>query len=416
MQHPGLTVKIVHAWFAQLFAHWDKDAPEPAAPHPLPSEELFRLLLDSPIASARERFACICAWLGSGEGLTPANRYELRQSAADRELRHGDLHPDYVTEQLNRWPSDDRPPVEDSQLPARPAPLGVHDTEGQPVEPYPVARKVVLPRFSIEGLTGLYESFPADSSHGAPLSLRILIAAMAHLPIAQRDGRLWELRFTTDDVIGWLWPGGWRNKAKRFHRLAGAFDQLAKLAAMDVEGLGRLHLVTVQVRPITAQDQAVVLTVRLPHGAAHGPAVDWPTLCELGQRSNREYRAYLMGLTMMHQAAHRGRPLTRLIGALELDAKGSPRRRRDGRLLRSKTELVGNEMAELVREWSSRDLAQALGMNSDSRVMRARAVEAFRNLARLGLIDLEEIPDPKNRQRTVFRVFGVRPAPGSRPQ
>lgn len=144
----------------------------------------------------------------------------------------------------------------------------------------------------------------------------------------------------------------------------------------------------------------VTFDVRVPAQAAYGARIDWPALCRYGSRSAAEYRLYLAVAAAMHRTAFHGAPITRRIGAPEVNAQGRPKRKLGGALVRSREALIEHPKAALVPTWTDRDLAQFIGFDPDDRFRRRDARRAVERLHDDGVIDVETIA------RGRVRIFG----------
>ena len=150
----------------------------------------------------------------------------------------------------------------------------------------------------LPALLSLYDraAAPLRRGRGAALSLRLFIESLLSLPVAARDGRLHELRFTIREVAGeWL---GWNLKD---YRPTGAQKGMAlRRAVNEVRGMfvdmpqGGLYypISPLAISGLKLEDQLAVI-VCLPSGSDVGPPVDRTILRQLGKVSGPAYRAYL---------------------------------------------------------------------------------------------------------------------------
>ena len=187
---------------------------------------------------------------------------------------------------------NDRLPLLDSPDP--PAQPGLVESEvAQSHLPGLIPDRPPLP-----ALLSLYDRAapPLRRGRGAALSLRLFIESLLSLPVAARDGRLHELRFTIREVAGeWL---GWNLKD---YRPTGEQKGLAlRRAVNEVRGMfvdmpqGGLYY---PISPLAVSglklDDQLAMIVCLPSGSEVGPSVDRSILRKLGKVSGPAYRAYL---------------------------------------------------------------------------------------------------------------------------
>lgn len=252
-------------------------------------------------------------------------------------------------------------------------------------------------------LLDLYDRSGGQSmrqGRGAPWDLRLFIGAMLHLKIEQRDGNPHALQFPTEKVIEWLHPDGWPNRARDWKKFPQALERLnTKLGAVYIEGLGRVQLIFVTVRPQKPTDPLVEFVLRIPKTAANGARIDWPTKLRYGNRSAILYRSYLSAVEFMHHSAHDGQPITEMIGKPLLNKDGKVRRGKGGKVLRSKTEFIPNPAQRYVRGLTEGELTEMIGMNPANRDHRRNTREAFERLDTDNAISLE-------RDGKVWRIFG----------
>ena len=238
---------------------------------------------------------------------------------------------------------------------------------------------------------------------GAPWEMRLFIGAILHLGISQRDGEFHRLRFDTTEVIKWLHPDSWPNRARDWHLFPAALFRLNKeLGFVAIDGLGYVQVLGASIIPETPADPHVEFIVRIPNAAAQGARIDWPTLCKYGQVSAILYRAYLSAVDFMHHSAHQGQPITQQIGEPLLGEDGKPQRGKGGKVFRSTTEVIDNPATRYVRGLTEEELTEMIGMNPTDRDHRRRTRQAFERLDDDGVIDLEK-------DGRVWRIFGPTP-------
>ena len=216
---------------------------------------------------------------------------------------------------------------------------------------------------------------------GAPWDMRLFVGAMLHLPIAQRDGQWHRLNLPVEEIIRWLHPDGWINRARDWQRLPDAlFRMNRELGFVEIEGLGYVQIVGATIIPKEPSDPVVEFTVRIPKTAAYGARLDWQRLCQYGQVSAVLYRAYLAAVDFMHLSAEQGK-------AIEQAVKG-----KDGK-------FRPNPSARYVRGLTKGELTEMIGLDLSKRDNPRRAIAAFERLADDKVIDLD-------RDGSLFRIFG----------
>ncbi|MCY4507431.1 MAG: hypothetical protein OXG35_10805, partial [Acidobacteria bacterium] len=133
----------------------------------------------------------------------------------------------------------------------------------------------------------------SDRSPGrvAPWDLRLFVGALLHLSIRSRDGLWRTLRFPTEEVIGWLHPGGWANRRRDWDSFPTALRRVNSLY-LQTE-IGMVLAVVASVIPRQPTDPLVEFSVRLPKSSSGGVRIDWRRLTRYGATSATLYRAYL---------------------------------------------------------------------------------------------------------------------------
>ena len=243
---------------------------------------------------------------------------------------------------------------------------------------------------------------PVSDGRGAPWSLRLFVGALLHLAVADRDGEWHTLRFPVAEVERWLHPNGWTNRRRDWAKLPKALqDMQRRFGYVPVRGFGSVMVAAPTVIPISVSDPIVEFTVRLPPAAASGARLDWNRLRRYGAESAPRYRAYLAVAALLDQTAHRGAPVTRLIGAAKTTASGKPVMRR-GRPVRDDSVMVPHPFASYAPTFTDRDAARFVGFDPDDRRRRCAAIGALELLADDDVIDLVRGP------RGTFRLFGPR--------
>ena len=244
----------------------------------------------------------------------------------------------------------------------------------------------------------------------APWELHLFVGPMLHLSIADRDWQWRTLRFPqlirheadwpipgTPSIERWLFPDGWANLRRDWHKLPEALHRLDRLGRIPIAGYS-VRIVSASAIPLTRDMPTVEFSIRIPSAAATGARIDWQLLCQYGKKSAALYRAYLSACAYFDRSAHHGHPVTAEIGAPVLLPDGRRKRLRGGAIVRS-ADRVPNPAARYVRALSLADLTRMIGLDPTNRYRRRDAREAFERLHADGAIDLHH-------QGTEFYLFG----------
>ena len=233
---------------------------------------------------------------------------------------------------------------------------------------------------------------------GMPWSFTILLGVLVHTRIEDRTGREGWLPLPLDDVISWLHPKRWRDRARDWHKLERAFNELP--AYRIPVGDYRLRVVVAEALPQTYKRNTTAwFSVQIPSSAANGMRIDWPRLLSY-RNSAIQTRAYLSIHALLDRSAHRGYPVTRFIREPLLNSNGAPKRGPGGRIERT-DRLVENPVAHYAPFLPHRHLAGFLGLN-DTPKNRHDAKRAIEKLEGEKVIDLAE-------ERNGYRVYGPSP-------
>ena len=276
----------------------------------------------------------------------------------------------------------------------------------------------------LPALLSLYDraAAPLRRGRGAALSLRLFIESLLSLPVAARDGRLHELRFTIREVAGeWL---GWNLKD---YRPTGAQKGMAlRRAVNEVRGMfvdmpqGGLYypISPLAISGLKLEDQLAVI-VCLPSGSDVGPPVDRTILRQLGKVSGPAYRAYLaLCCEWDRVGGHNGRLIRptrpgvmRSSGGHVVDNQGNVLLGKGDRPVNSpyhpNAVRTGRSEANPARfkyrEYSSDDLigicypAEVLTRDSDLRKYKHRARKAIIDIVAMGGCTIERLgSNPRN--------------------
>ena len=212
----------------------------------------------------------------------------------------------------------------------------------------------------------------SPSQRFTPWELHLFIEALVHLDVRDRDGT-WHVRMLeTPYVESLVKPDGWgSNRARDWRKLPAALrGMLAKLSYLPIEGVGLVAMVYPSVIPEQPGDPWVEFTMRVPSSAAHGNAIDMPTLRGYLGRYAR-YRAYLVSTVLMGQSAMNGHGVTRTI----------PESLLRGRKVQPADRLIINPAARYVKGRTSLELTQAVGFDPKNRHHIRAAMRAFEGIA-----------------------------------
>ena len=236
---------------------------------------------------------------------------------------------------------------------------------------------------------------------GAPWDMRLWVYAILHLEVGDRDGLWHTLRFSTEEVIGWLHPTGWTNQRRDWENLPTALNTMReRLSYVPILGLGKVAMLFPSVIPSVPSHPLIEFTIRVPPAAARGDRIDWPLLIAYGAESTRLFRAYLAVTAWLGRSASSGHPITRQIAAPVFGPNGKPRRHEDGRIVRSGTRRIPNSAARYTGpDLTEHDLARMIGFDETERRRRHDARFAFERMDDDGVIDLQ-------RSGSRFTIFG----------
>ena len=130
---------------------------------------------------------------------------------------------------------------------------------------------------------------------GAPLDLRLFVAACVMTPLTVREAQE-PLVTTVRELRDFCFPNGWR-RGRDWPALRSALVRLRDYAIPWVVGTtaGGWWPVSLRFAPgLDAQlDDQVILDVRIPPGSGDGPVIARPDLVQLGVTSGPGFRAYI---------------------------------------------------------------------------------------------------------------------------
>ncbi len=246
------------------------------------------------------------------------------------------------------------------------------------------------------------------SSRGLPWAFRIVVGALVHLHVHDRDGRCHDLDLTVGEIVDWLRlnsRGRWTNSSRDYHRLVDALDdtqryriRVGRQFRWLVSGLG--------VPGEYCPDAPCTLKVVIPPGAAVGMRIDWHRFRLEASQSAIRARAYLSLMALLDRSARRGHPITRFVRPPKISPKtGQPVRAPGGRIVRA-AKLVRNSGASLAPYLPDRHVAAFVGLASTAK-NKSDAMAAIESFAR-GPDSVVELV----RERAGHRVYGVSPRVG----
>ncbi|MDD9981563.1 MAG: hypothetical protein OXU81_09430 [Gammaproteobacteria bacterium] len=246
------------------------------------------------------------------------------------------------------------------------------------------------------------------SSRGLPWAFRIVVAALVHLAIADRDGRCRDLSLTVDDVVDWLGVksgGRWTNSGRDYHRLVESLDE-TQCYRVRVGSELRWLVSGYGVPAEYCADAPCTLKVVVPPGSGHGMRFNWWRFRKEAASSAVRARAYLSLMALLDRSAHKGQPITRLVRPpLKSPKTGLPVRARSGRIMRA-AELVPNPKASLAPYLPSRHAAAFVGLDSTSK-NKFDAMAAIQSFGHGTDAVVELVKDARG-----LRVYGVSPKLG----
>jgi len=253
-----------------------------------------------------------------------------------------------------------------------------------------------------------------------PLSFSILMGALVTTAVRDRTGHEIITAHPLDDVISWIYPHRWHTRARDWHKLDRAFEELPTYRVLVDKY--RVWLVVGEGLPETYEPNAtVILRKRIPASSAYGIRIDWPTFVSY-RSSALMTRAYLSVHALMDRSAYKGNPITRYIREPLLTHDGSPKRSASGHILRSRN-IVPNPLANRVAYLPDQDVARFLGM-ANRKQYRHYARQALARLHNEGIVEVvkdqrgyrfygpPENPDPSSRRPVVIDAEAIQhPSP-----
>lgn len=246
----------------------------------------------------------------------------------------------------------------------------------------------------------------SGGGHGAPPQLHLALGALLHLGMSDRDGIVRTMRFTFEEINGWLYGGGKPlaiAREREADALTAALDRTNDIGIIRRPGT-RLQILTAN---YSRSHDVVEFVVRIPGSAARGFATDWSLLCGFRTKSYPYYKAYLAACWALDKCAHQGHPQTATLPAPARDHKGQLIRGKGGALVRQAGERIENPNLRFVPSFTADELAQMMGYDygrsKPLRSSRQRALKAFRKLDEMGIIHFDEPEDPQVRG---YRILG----------
>ena len=134
---------------------------------------------------------------------------------------------------------------------------------------------------------------------GAPLDLRLAVAACILIPHAARAAR-GRLVVSVRELRDFLFPNGWE-RWRDWPRIRDALYRARDYVLPDGRGNWLPFALRREPGEDAALDDLVLIDVELPPGSAHGPVIDRRELARLGVRSAPKYRAYIAAHSIQWQ-------------------------------------------------------------------------------------------------------------------
>ena len=142
---------------------------------------------------------------------------------------------------------------------------------------------------------------------GAPLDLRLFIAACVLTPIDARASRR-RLAVTVRDLRRFLFPHGWERR-RDWPRVRAALWKARDYTIPDGSGLWLPFALRRDPGPDASLDDLVLIDMELPPGAATGPPIDRRALALLGVESAPRFRALIAGRSVVWVPGSTRRPV-----------------------------------------------------------------------------------------------------------
>lgn len=248
------------------------------------------------------------------------------------------------------------------------------------------------------------------TSRGLPWAFRVVVGALVHLRIVDRNGRSYDLATKLGEVVDWLGVksgGRWSNSARDYPRLVEALDDTQRYRVC-VGGRGPRWLVSTYELPPGdyCSEASCTFKVVVPPGPPGGMRFDWRRFRKEAANSSIRARTLLSLTALVDGSAHRGQPITRLVRPPLISSKtGQPVRAPGGRVVRAR-ELVPNRRASLAPFLPESHAAAFVGLASTYK-NKGAALKAIKSLGAGPDAVVELVPE-----RGGYRVYGVSPTPG----
>ena len=239
---------------------------------------------------------------------------------------------------------------------------------------------------------------------GAPWDEALCVGALLHLRVDDRTGRPPQIAVKARELESWLFPQGrMPHPGRDWHKLPEALRRVDQMRIYLPAINADVRVVAIDSIPRDREDY-VSFRLVIPADAARGPRINWQTLVRYRSRSRPAYRAYLASQVILDRTARNGRPVTRLIPARVPGPDGKPVWYQDSSGSKPRRSWkAGTEphpFSHSVPSYTARDLADIIAIKNPH-----RAVEAFRQLHKDGIIDLVEERHGRSHQ-AVFRIYG----------
>lgn len=315
---------------------------------------------------------------------------EWLDEEAEAQLHAGTPAAHWATELIRWWQinagpiwSETQEPLEERESPIRMAPSfqrakpESNQLKLLNIKPAPPQgpEQLILPGIGIGGrsaqacpgwMLNLFDQAGGMSltkGRGAPLELRLFVAALLHLP-AHLRGHEGTRSYVVEasQVEQWAFPGGIHNFGRDWSRIPEALYSLHNLRVL-IAGHA-VSPVTVPVIPMTREavrTGKVAFTVYVPPGAEAGARIHFPVLAQYGLASAPLYRAYLAAQAVVDFTARRGQPIkvshserakNRIASFSSADMirmVGHQNSRHSGRAIAAFEEIAADGHIELVR-------------------------------------------------------------------
>ena len=246
---------------------------------------------------------------------------------------------------------------------------------------------------------------------GASLALRLVVVALATLPVGSRNGGRHRFDLTLDELVQLAFPHGWPGRKRDLDALNRAAQEVYRCSCVTFPDGSWKNLAVIMGGPASLRNRAIPyeLQVLVPPQAAKGFAVDFRALMAYGQTDALAFRGYLTAAALMDATARRGHGITRTIGRPQVDDTTGRHKRRRGRLVRDTGDQVPNPSSRYVTNLTRAQLSWMVGLSPADRRDARRAVNTFKGLDADGCIEFVQI------DADAYKVFAPNPAARDQP-